>query len=845
MARIRMHAIGAFRRRIYIAVAWLAIMGSVCAGANKVLPTTDLVRLQEAMRFRTEFGLRADPSVIAMVENDPTLWRKYGIALTKAEQADIDRRVAVSQQLGPLNQHLAMDPDYAGMYIDQAAGGIIDIATAGDPASLAPVVAQFGPSGVRYRTHQVPYSRIYLESILNRVESDLQTPTVDKSQITSVAVDTIGNRVKIGVLSPTQEIRENLLNTYGPAIEVDAEQVPTPMSCTGQKNCVPPVKGGLELGFQEAGHGQGLCTSSFSARTTTGKVVLVTAGHCAGSHNRSVYNGQGPFNSFIGTVANSTFYWDEPNPPVEVDADAAYISLAPGMTGSNLVYLGQNHFGRIIGWDALSDSEVISGKPVCKMGATTSMTCGITKSVSYHYPETEPGKPVVKILKTVDITNGGGGGDSGSPVFMYSSGSQDDLILVGVFWEGGSAGSGYSPIDLVDSSLGITPCTTDCGATYHAITPARVLDTRPSSHVGNATTLKSQTKQTFSVTGIPLDAVAVTGNLTVTGPTAAGYVTLAPALSLHGVPSTSTINFPAGDTRANGVTVALSYAGTLDVIYRAASTSATADVIFDVTGYFTNDAAGMTYHTQTPTRVLDTRPSSHVGNATTLQSQTKQYFSVGLPSNAKAVTGNLTVTGQTALGYVTLAPALSLHGVPSTSTINFPAGDTRANGVTVALSGSGTLDVIYRAASTSATADVIFDVTGYFTNDATGMTYHTLTPNRVLDTRPSSHAGNATTLQSQTMQNFSFGVESSNAFAVTGNLTVTGPTAVGYVTLAPALSLHGGPSTSTINFPAGDTRANNVSLPLFNRKSLAAMYWAATTKDTADIIFDVTGYYAY
>ena len=63
-----------------------------------------------------------------------------------------------------------------------------------------------------------------------------------------------------------------------------------------------------------------------------------------------------------------------------------------------------------------------------------------------------------------------------------------------------------------------------------------------------------------------------------------------------------------------------------------------------------------------------------------------------IPTNAVAVTGNLTVTGQTKAGYIVLAPAAG----GATSTLNFPVGDTRANGVTVALGSGGTLNADVR-----------------------------------------------------------------------------------------------------------------------------------------------------
>ena len=134
-----------------------------------------------------------------------------------------------------------------------------------------------------------------------------------------------------------------------------------------------------------------------------------------------------------------------------------------------------------------------------------------------------------------------------------------------------------------------------------------------------------------------------------------------------------------------------------------------------------------TYHTVTPTRIVDTRSPS--GLPGPLVSKVPQEFDVagvsGIDSGAIAVTGNLTITGQTKSGYVSLTTVSET--VPGTSTINIPLGDTRANGVTLPLAADGGLWATYVAA-TGATTQMIFDVTGYFTPDATGATFHTLTP---------------------------------------------------------------------------------------------------------------------
>ena len=51
------------------------------------------------------------------------------------------------------------------------------------------------------------------------------------------------------------------------------------------------------------------------------------------------------------------------------------------------------------------------------------------------------------------------------------------------------------------------------------------------------------------------------------------------------------------------------------------------------------------------------------------------------------ITGNLTVTGQTAAGYVAVTDVSTT--APGTSTINFPLADTRANGITAPLGTGG------------------------------------------------------------------------------------------------------------------------------------------------------------
>lgn len=380
------------------------------------------------------------------------------------------------------------------------------------------------------------------------------------------------------------------------------------------------------------------------------------------------------------------------------------------------------------------------------------------------------------------------------------------------------------------------------GASFHPIAPSRDLDTRINQGVTGA--LASGVPVTWAVAGVngvPANAIAVTGNLTVTQQTYRGYVALTPVPTAN--PATSTINFPLYDTRANGVTVPLGPGGSISATYITGRTGDRTELIFDVTGYFTNDSSGSTFHSMTPKRDLDTRIGQGVsGELKAGIPVTWQVAGAGnVPANAVAVTGNVTVTQQTYRGYVALTPIPTAS--PSTSTINFPYSDTRANGVTVPLSGTGTLSATFITGRSTDTTQLIFDVTGYFTNDATGAAYHVLFPTRDLDSRINLGVTGALTSNTPaTWQVSGHGSAlPSDTVTVTGNVTVTQQTYRGYDALTPAPTAD--PTTSTINFPLGDTRANDAAAPLSGGGQISATYVTGRTGDHTALIFDVTGYY--
>jgi hypothetical protein len=115
-------------------------------------------------------------------------------------------------------------------------------------------------------------------------------------------------------------------------------------------------------------------------------------------------------------------------------------------------------------------------------------------------------------------------------------------------------------------------------------------------------------------------------------------------------------------------------------------------------------------YTLAPCRVIDTRSIT----PPPLPVQGSRILSMlgggcGVPATAKAVVINLTIDTPPAAGFLTLYPGD--QSLPVVSTLNFRAGQVRANNAIVPLGADGTLGIFN---GSPGTANVIVDVVGYF-----------------------------------------------------------------------------------------------------------------------------------
>jgi hypothetical protein len=120
---------------------------------------------------------------------------------------------------------------------------------------------------------------------------------------------------------------------------------------------------------------------------------------------------------------------------------------------------------------------------------------------------------------------------------------------------------------------------------FHSLKPCRLIDTRWADGPLGGPRLLAGTNRVFTigdVCGVPSTATAVSVNMTVTGPTVAGHLRLYPAGAA--LPLVSSVNYAAGQTRANNGIVPLGPGGQIAVW--CAQASGTTEFILDVSGYF-------------------------------------------------------------------------------------------------------------------------------------------------------------------------------------------------------------------------------------------------------------------
>jgi len=331
-----------------------------------------------------------------------------------------------------------------------------------------------------------------------------------------------------------------------------------------------------------------------------------------------------------------------------------------------------------------------SGVAAVVLNATVTQPSAAGYLTVYPAGSTRPGTSTLNFLAGQTIANlvivpVGNGGDIS--VFNFQGSTNAILDLVG--W--------------------MTADTSQGGGLFHAITPARLIDTRlaPNHALGQLQTLQVGVAGQGGIPASGISAALV--NLTVTNSTANSYLTAYASGAAR--PGTSNINFSPRQTISNRAIVPVGPDGTVTVY----NNSGSVDVIVDVVGWVTDGSAAAATTGQfvglNPARVLDTRVT---GGALSAGSRSFQVAGIGGvpnmtdPRPATAVVLNVTVDNPNGAGYFTLYADGTPQ--PPTSDLNFAPGALLSNLVVVRVGSDGKLDLYNLIGSPNAVVDVL----GYF-----------------------------------------------------------------------------------------------------------------------------------
>jgi len=327
------------------------------------------------------------------------------------------------------------------------------------------------------------------------------------------------------------------------------------------------------------------------------------------------------------------------------------------------------------------------------------------------------------------------------------------------------------------------------------LSPTRILDTRndvveasdgPKDFVGAGGQI---TLQVTGRGGVPVDATAVSMNLTATAAAAPGFVTMWP--TGEGIPKASNLNIErAGQTIANLSVVRLGTGGAVNLF-----TQGGAHLIGDVSGYWVPSSAstdGRLIPTK-PTRIVDTRDGTGVpAGAVPKDGTITSSLSGVVGSGYSAAVLNVTATESANAGFVTVWP--SGQSRPTVSNLNLERADqTIPNLVIVRLGDGGGIN-FYSQNGTQLIADLV----AVFTDNSGALNAQGLfvpqSPNRIADSRktlgfgPLGAGGSATLTVPGDPADFG---------AILANVTATEASGKGYVTVWPGDL--GQPDSSNLN----------------------------------------------
>ena len=298
----------------------------------------------------------------------------------------------------------------------------------------------------------------------------------------------------------------------------------------------------------------------------------------------------------------------------------------------------------------------------------------------------------------------------------------------------------------------VSAVSADPGGEFHALSPARILDTRPETSVNDVQPLGAKPQVLSAVTtsagefdfsplgkgGLPTDpdaVLAIVANFTVTQPGSKGWVAVYPkGFEFGGADGSgaisSLVNFQAGQSVPNLGIVGLDGNGDLTINAQGANTNY--HLIIDVVGFistsqYAGESVGARLEVIDPGRILDTRiDEAPIGPRQTRSLQVRGADTIadgsGAPLRSDIVPNRATVTAAlvnltlvnvysaSRSTHVTASPDPIQQGAVNPSSSNVVVGKIKANMAVVPIGADGKIQLF----NNSGDLHLVADVLGYF-----------------------------------------------------------------------------------------------------------------------------------
>ena len=336
-------------------------------------PLLDSTELKVALDFRRTFGLTIDTTRVTSLEVDPTADRKYSVALSAEEVAEMDRRMEIQEAMTPLVEYARSQAHtFGGLHVDQAAGGVYHFAFTADVAKHQVALESLSPSGAQIVVRQVARTEAQIDALVDLVARDVDFGAEAAVTVHNVRSSAANNSVEVFIEPYSLDKALAFQDRYGPAVTVFPGEEPRLTACFTWDNCPgPPIMAGISNNWD--------CTVGFGI-WMDGQRRFLTAGHC-------VYQ------------VVSGWEWFHAGTSLGVSTDHSWFDMSAADAGSMGNVSSTIHSNRVLAttqpaWHGMTSVQQATGDydgmAICKSAQTTGFDCGtiLSRNATPNYDGT-------------------------------------------------------------------------------------------------------------------------------------------------------------------------------------------------------------------------------------------------------------------------------------------------------------------------------------------------------------------------------------------------------------------------------------------------------------------------